>query len=417
MRVQQGATVIGKLRTLSWVRRITHHLRRVGREVPGMIPMGAIPAVLRWSGRPVGVYAKTDDYLEQHQNHGWIKQIAAGGTYERVAPVSADNLLPVQFNPPQTVSWDDEKVFYIEKCRFWGYYGGSIVTHDNRLLYDLSPDPWGPRRHAIFSQLKLPPIKRLDGLTAVISTPEAKTNYSHWMVDLLPRIDLLSRAGFRPENVDRYLVNLGTASYCRETLALAGIPPNKIMAVDASSHFLCDAVVTSNLRLGHWQNNMPFWVPAFLESLNTGFAHAKTPAFRMLYLRRHNCRHRRVLNDEVISEALLSLGFDVVDPGTLRVCDQIRLFSEARMVVSSHSSALTNVAFCSEGSNIIEVFSNRYFDSSFWTMASAARRSNYTAMTADGQPYIDPSVPYLVGQREHMHIDLDALLKVIKSIL
>src|SRR3954471_22014266 len=76
---------------------------------------------------------------------------------------------------------------------FWGRYGGSVITADNFLLADLSPDIFGPENHPIFSRLRLPAVEMLRGRTAIAVTPEAAGNYYHWLIDLLPRVALLKR--------------------------------------------------------------------------------------------------------------------------------------------------------------------------------------------------------------------------------
>jgi capsular polysaccharide biosynthesis protein len=403
------------LKTHPWVRKWGQRVRCARRDLPRLLPLRAFPALRRWSGRPVGLYETVEEYLGRFPSRGWVKQLSSGGSYERVSPMSASGSLPAQFATPQRVAWPAEKVFFIEDCRYWGFYGGSLISHDDRILYEVSPDVWGPQRHALFSQLKLPPIHRLGGLTAIISTPEASTNYSHWMVDLLPRIELLRQAGYGPDQVDRYLVNLGSSPYCRETLTLAGIPPQKIQPVAASSHYQCDAIVVTSLRAGHWQNNMPGWVPGFLDTLDRRSASERSAPFRRLYLSRRDCQYRRVLNDDAVTDQMQSVGFEVVEAGTLSVSDQIRLYSEAAMIVSSHSSALTNLAFCQSGCRVLEIFSNTYFDSSFWTMATAAR-CRYAAMTADGSDFIDPSIPYMEGQRQDLSVDLTVLEEAVAEL-
>ena len=363
----------------------------------------------------MGLYETVAEYLEKFPSRGWVKGLSSGGSYERVVPVPAAGPLPVQFDPPQTVTWPAEKVFFIEDCRYWGFYGGSLISHDDHILYEVSPDVWGPRRHALLSQMKLPAIHRLEGITAVISTPEASTNYGHWMVDLLPRIELLRLAGYGPDQVDRYLVNLGSSSYCLETLALAGIPARKIQPVDDSSHYKCDAVVVSSQRAGHWRNNMPGWVPGFLASLNDQPAPGHPSPSRRLYLSRRDCQYRRVLNDDAVTKKMQAAGFEVIESGTLSVRDQIRLFSEAAVIVSSHSSALTNLTFCQPGCRVLEIFSNTYFDSSFWTMATAAR-GHYAAMTANGGASFDEAIPYMDGQRRNTTIDTKFLKHAMRRL-
>lgn len=400
-----------RFKTHPWVRKWGHRLRRAGRDLPRLLPVQRIPALQRWSGRPVGYYEAVTEYLANFPRQGSVQELSPGGIYQRVAPLAAAGSLPEQFQPPQPVSWGAEKVFRIENCRFWGFYGGSIISHDDRILSEISPDVWGLQRHALFSQVKLPPLQHVPGLTAVISTPEARTNYSHWMVDLLPRLELLRRAGFGPERVERYLVNPGPSSYCRETLRLAGVPADKVVPVDEHSHFHCQEIVTTTHRLGHWRHCMPDWIPAYLAK-TFDVDHTPSAPTRRLYLSRRDCAHRRVRNEDAVTALLVQHGFEVIEPGTLGVAAQAALFASAAFIVSPHSSALTNLAFCHPGTCVLEIFPTDYFDASFWTMATVARCA-YAAMASDGGSFIDPTVDYMDGQRRDLTIDLSALERAL----
>jgi capsular polysaccharide biosynthesis protein len=369
-----------RLIKLPWLRNGGRAFWRLSRDVPHQIPLQRIPFLQQWSGRPIGLYRTVAEYLAKHPSQGWEKTISASGSYDRIHPQSLGQAHPSCFEPPQTVSWEDERVIFLAGCRYWGHYGGSIVAHDGRLIGELSPDVWGLERHAIFNRLHLPYARDLPGLSAVISTPEAATNYSHWMMDLMPRLELLERAGFGPEKVDRYLVNLGGSAYERETLRLAGIPTEKIVPVNSASHFRCDRVVTTSLRQRHWQHSLPARVPNFLRRI-AGRGKASPPGTQRLYLTRRTASFRRVLNEEALSAMLSANGFEVIDPASLSVTEQAALFGSAAVIVSPHSSAMTNLVFCQPGTVVLEIFPADYFDVSFWSAATVAG-AKYHAIVA-----------------------------------
>jgi hypothetical protein len=351
-------------------RSIGMRLWELGRDLPRRIRFQRVPILQRWSGRPVGCHATGGDYLAKHPSRGWKKVIRRGGSYERVRPISLGRALPACFDAPQTISWEDERVIFLEGCRYWGGYGGSIITHDEHLLGELSPDVWGLERHTLFNKFKLPSAVALPGLTAVISTPEADCNYSHWMMELLPRLGLLAEAGYGPERVDRYLVNLGGAPYERETLTLAGLPSEKLLPVTAASHFRCENVITTSLRTKHWQHSLPAWVPEYLRRLTNLLPGSS--ATKRLYLTRRNASFRQVINEEELLPILRANSFEVFDPAERSVREQAAIFGDAEAIVSPHSSAMTNLVFCRPGTAVMEIFAADYFDVSFWTAATSS---------------------------------------------
>ncbi len=354
------------------LRRVGLRLCEYGRDFPRRVRFQKVPLLQRWSGRPIGLHRTAAEYLAAYPARGWEKVIRAGGSYERVPAIALAPPLPPRFNPPQTVAWKDERVIHLEGCRYWGEYGGAVITHDERLIGELSPDVWGVERHAIFNKIKLPALDTLPGLSAVISTPEANANYSHWLMDLMPRLNLLEAAGFGPEKVDRYLINMGNKPYELETLKLAGIPVEKLMPVSGASHFRCENIVTTNTRPEHWQHSLPAWVSKYLREL-TGASSAKVGRPKRLYLTRNSSAFRRVLNEQDLHPILKNHGFENVDPGTLSLRDQAALFQDAEVIVSPHSSAMTNLVFCQPGIAVLELFPADYFDVSFWTAASQAK--------------------------------------------
>ena len=364
------ADLKNRIRQSRWLRSVAIRLWRFSREFPRRIPLQRVPMLQRWSGRPLGCHLTVGDYLARHPGRGWEKLISHGGSYERVRPIAAGPSLPACFDPPQTVTWEDERVIYLEGCRYWGEYGGSIIAHDEHLIGELSRDVWGLKLHAIFNRLKLPAIEPLAGLTAVISTPEANANYSHWMMDLLPRLDLLARAGYGPEKVDRYLVNLGNAPYERETLTLAGIPEEKILPVSAASHFRCERIVTASLRQHVWERSLPKWVPGYLSGLVNP---APGNGGRRIYVSRRNCRFRRLKNEDEVLVFLESVGFECVDPGNLPVSKQAEIFRDASIIVAPHGAALTNLAFCMPDTAFIEILPGTNSPKFYWTLCSCVR--------------------------------------------
>ena len=232
-------------------------------------------------------------------------------------------------------------------------------------------------------------------------------------MDLLPRLDLLARAGYGPEKVDRYLVNLGNAPYEHETLTLAGIPEEKILPVSAASHFRCERIITTSLRDNHWQHTLPAWVPGYLRNL-TGVTVGGTGRRRRLYLTRRTASFRRVLNEEALLPVLESHGFEIFDPGTLTVVEQAKIFTSAEAIISPHSSVMTNLVFCTPGTAVLEIFPADYFDVSFWTAASIAG-CTYHAVVAGRPPGAAPE-SQIEARRQDIVLDATQLAQVTDFI-
>lgn len=90
----------------------------------------------------------------------------------------------------------------------------------------------------------------------------------------------------------------------------------------------------------------------------------KIPGKRVFITRKHSEKYhygvlkRYILNEQEIMEKLAPYGFEYIQLEDLNTFDKIRLFMEAEVILSSHSSALTFTMFCDKTTKIIEIMNN-----------------------------------------------------------
>jgi len=78
-----------------------------------------------------------------------------------------------------------------------------------------------------------------------------------------------------------------------------------------------------------------------------------------IYIERPNGR-RGVENSDRVKELLQSFGFTILRLEEMSVAEQVMAFATSRVVVASHGAGLGNLAFCSPGTHVVEVFQRRY---------------------------------------------------------
>ena len=76
---------------------------------------------------------------------------------------------------------------------------------------------------------------------------------------------------------------------------------------------------------------------------------------RKIYVSRESTRHRRLLNEAEIQRYVRAAGFDVIQPETLSIEDQVRYFNEAQVVMGAFGAGLTNAAFMQRGTCLVEI--------------------------------------------------------------
>src|SRR5438309_7788809 len=201
-------------------------------------------------------------------------------------------------------------VFEIPNVNFWGYYGGAVVTADNAVLADLSPEVWGPANPPIYSRWHLPKSRLLSGRIAIGVTPEASENYYHWLLDLLPRVLLLKHATQNFSNYDTLLLNGSRVSYERETLTALGVPAEKIRYVDSRDRFQIASAVFPSM-------NFNIVAPWKVHGLRQLVSSIRSTQRRRLYLSRSHAAVRRIANEKEISEILRQQNFEILEAGNL----------------------------------------------------------------------------------------------------
>jgi hypothetical protein len=78
-----------------------------------------------------------------------------------------------------------------------------------------------------------------------------------------------------------------------------------------------------------------------------------------LFVSRESADHRRLRNEREVREIVTAAGFHVVQPETLPVAEQIRLFRDAEVVMGVFGAGLTNAAFMRPGRPLLELAPSR----------------------------------------------------------
>jgi capsular polysaccharide biosynthesis protein len=98
---------------------------------------------------------------------------------------------------------------------------------------------------------------------------------------------------------------------------------------------------------------------------------------RKLYLTRKGTWSRSVANESEFLPALLERGFQIVDCGALTFEEQVRLFSEAVVVVGPHGAALTNILWSPPGIKVFEIFEPVAVRRCYWSMCRTLGHKHY----------------------------------------
>ena len=275
---------------------------------------------------------------------------------------------------------DGSYVAEMDGGSFWGAAEGAVFAPDGRFMPAFTRDPWGPRLHSVWSRARLPRPELLPGRTLYLVTPEATDNYHHWVIDLLPRIGLVQRAGYDPASFDRVVVNHSGRAYQLESLERLGIARAKVVSATRALHSRAESLVVPSLK--RHNQGVSSADLAFLRSRFIGDDPPR-PGGRRLYLSRRGASFRRLLNEPEILSVLAEHRFEVVSPGDLDFGAQARLFSEAGWVLGVSGAAFANLAFASRPAEVVEIAPPQWLSVYHW-MISARLGLPHTILLGDG---------------------------------
>lgn len=197
---------------------------------------------------------------------------------------------------------------------------------------------------------------------AAVFTDAVASNYAHWLTEVLPRIVLYTRHAC--SNGVPLIVDEGLHPNLYESLSIAiggdrviyTLPKDRRAQVKALDVVTPTGYVPyasrSPRRPGHSHG---VFSPQALWAVRDAFKHLMArPAGAVgkhIYVRR-NAGMRKLINDQEISTLLSTAGFTVIAPEELSFSDQVRLFSQAELVIGATGAAMANLIFCPPGARM-----------------------------------------------------------------
>ena len=366
----------------------------------------ALPLDSRTFGPPRGYYRTAHEWADQFDGvvaGEKIKLVRPAAQFSRTAAKTLLANQPRSFREAIVESLPELNVAAIPHGRVAGAKA-TIISPDDRVLLDLSQF-FGPYFDPIFYAWRLPDIKQVDGKVLVIATAPANA-YFHWLLDALPRIALARECGVNVAEIAGVVVNDPSILFIAETLDLLGIDKNKRIAANDQLHLdsacLIVPAIPSSGNPAKWQ--IDFLRDSFLPQKSTGSFPSR------IYVSRKNASYRKVINEEEVEALLVKHGFVSVKLEEMSFSDQVAMFNSISAVVAPHGGGLTNLAFCTEGTRVIEILSPTYPNICFWTLASQVGL-DYYYVAGPGE------FDYTCDMLKFMKVDIECDIKLLESTL
>jgi Glycosyltransferase 61 len=189
-------------------------------------------------------------------------------------------------------------------------------------------------------------------------------SYYHWTIEFLSRLEGLEHyqkeTGIKPT----LIIDANPPAWQIESLKLLGYKPEDCLPCNQAKVKVKRLVVPS-FRHEHRFLVSPVksatalrWLRQRLVSNLPEVGSQNTPLSSRIYISRAKSVGRHVTNEDEVISALAPLGFVVYKLENLSFTDQVRLFSQAEMVVAPHGAGLANIIFA-QNLTVIELFDSQ----------------------------------------------------------
>ena len=189
-------------------------------------------------------------------------------------------------------------------------------------------------------------------------------SYHHWFWDDLTR--LLPAIPHLPADT-QFLVGEPFLEFQRESLLALGITANRVKVQSLDTNLKIENLwFATPLRCLDYATT----APDVAKQLQTIFQTNSQPSpFRKIYISRSLAKYRRIVNEPDLIAMLESFGFEIIHAEKLSFESQVKLFNEAKVILSSHGAGLTNMLFAPSSALVIELFEPTAAHTHYWTMA------------------------------------------------
>jgi capsular polysaccharide biosynthesis protein len=245
------------------------------------------------------------------------------------------------------------------------------------------------------------------GPLLVIADDVRPLNFSHWVLDWLPRIACLTSVAPRAETFIA-VPPLPAKPYLRETLAAWGFADARILEIGRMQAVRARRLLVPD-DLGippHPGHKGAPWLTRFLRDQLARDA-AKRPQWRKIYVARDDGEGRRVADDAALTAELAALGYARIVPGDMTFAEQVTAFASASHIIATHGAGLALLAFASADARVLEIFPESYGTAAYYVLAAS--------LGLDYASYVAPAIRRDRTQLDDIALDVPAFVAAVRA--
>lgn len=196
-----------------------------------------------------------------------------------------------------------------------------------------------------------------------VITPCANLGYYHWLLDAMAQVLIARNKVGRDVKV---LVSSRASSFLKEGLRFFGINEEDIIYADRPVMAKRAILVARNSDLGViFKDNIDVLRKEIAKRCDGNVA-----PFRKIYISRRLERNRAIQNEELVENAVRNAGFEVCYFEKMPFSEQMKVISEAKVVMGIHGAGLSNIIAGRAGLKVIELLNPIWLNPCFAQLAS-----------------------------------------------
>ena len=260
------------------------------------------------------------------------------------------------------------KVYSIKNCRIYTNCVENVsVIKNNQLIAEgsmqqISGNLVSAKRNEVLKSGTPKFLKKIDGnVFNLTQGASGYNNYSHWLLDIVPKIIILSKA-YDLKKVD-YFYFSKLNHFQKETLKILKLSSIKIIDSKFNKHCLVENLMFCTHphyfkgTLFNAHSNIPKWIIYNLRKIFLTAASKKIGNCKKIYIDRSDSQynHCKIINDTEIKKYLKKKGFKIIRLSEYSLKQQISIFKNCNLVVGPHGAGLVNLIFCKKKTKVLEI--------------------------------------------------------------
>lgn len=304
----------------------------------------------------------------------------------------------------------------IPEGRFWTWHNGrnevgamAFISKQDHVIGGIS---YGfgylekVQRSKVFGQVKLGDALFVPGKVVVLTSIMAEQFY-HWMIDILPKFQILLKANIDWDTVDALVINDLNRPYIQASLDMLNLPIPRIISSQQFPYIKAKEIIAVSPPA--YVGSPRGWMVGYLR--NTFLPHIPQQLLpQRIFVSRAGAKKRRLENEDKVMELLETYGFVRVVLEKLPFLEQMAYFQQARVIVGPHGAGFTHLAFAQPGAKLIEFFNPQYINVCYYNLSNLAGVAYYYL---EGEGFRPPNGINLSIGNADIRLDLRKLEQIL----